>query len=147
MTAILIDKKQIKQLQTVISKTYPSREERLEFLSNFLGREITTTKDLSSIEAVEVIYFLNKGKVKPNSHWGYFDIQNSQHRNVLSLMRQANWTVPNENHGEVPDLERLSNFLKSPKSPVNKPLKQMKPTEVSKLIVALEGIVKHTYSK
>lgn len=128
-----------------MSKRYSSREARLTFLSNFLKREITTTKDLSNIEAGEVIYFFNKGKVKQQDHWGFFDVQNTKHRNVLSLLRQAQWTVPSDKHGYVPDLERLSDFLKSPKSPVNKPLKQMKPKELSKLIVALEGIVNHKY--
>ena len=142
---VLINNKDLKRLQTIMSKRFSSREERLEFLSNFFKREITTTKDLSNIEAGEVIYFFNKGKVKQQDHWGFFDVQNTKHRNVLSLLRQAQWTVPSEKHGEVPDLERLSDFLKSPKSPVNKPLKQMKPKELSKLIVALEGIVNHKY--
>ena len=141
---MVIEKKQIQQIQINLSKRYSDREERLNFLSSHLGRLITTTKDLTTIEADELIYYLQTGKVK-SSNWGYFDKKNDQHLNVLSLLRQANWTVPNERFGEVPDLERLSNFLKSPKSPINKALKAMKPTEVSKLIIALEGIVKHTH--
>jgi hypothetical protein len=53
--------------------------------------------------------------------------------------------VPHEKHGEVPDLERLSNWLKSELSPVKKPLKQMEPSELSKIIEALKGIVKSIY--
>lgn len=82
---------------------------------------------------------------KQNQNWGFFDKKNNQHRNVLSLMRQAKWTVPNAKYGEVPDLEKLSDFLKSNKSPVKKPLKEMTPQEVSKVIVALEGVVKSKY--
>lgn len=88
---------------------------------------------------------INKTQTKKKVNWGYFDVKNIQHRTILSKMRQAQWTVPNEKHGEVPDIEKLSSFLKSKKSPVNKPLKKMNPEELSKIIVAFDGIVKHKY--
>jgi hypothetical protein len=74
-------------------------------------------------------------------NWGLFDNNNQQHKTLLSLLRQAQWTIPNEKWGEVADLERLSEFLKSENSPIKKPLKKMEPSEVSKIIVAFEGIV------
>jgi hypothetical protein len=80
-----------------------------------------------------------------SGNYGLFDNNNQQHKTILSLMRQAQWTVPSEKWGEVADLNRLSDFLKSDKSPVNLPLKKMTPKEVSKIIVALEGIVKSKY--
>jgi len=79
------------------------------------------------------------------SKWGLFDKNNQQHKTVLSLLRQAQWTIPNNKWGEVADLNRFSEFLKSDKSPVKKPLKKMEPSEVSKIIIALEGIIRHTY--
>ena len=78
-------------------------------------------------------------------NWGIFDKNNQQHKTILSLLRQAQWVVKNEKWGEVPDINRLSAFLKSDKSPVNKPLKKMEPLEVSKIIEALKGIVKSKY--
>jgi hypothetical protein len=78
-------------------------------------------------------------------NWGLFDKNNQQHKTLLSLLRQAQWTIPNEKWGEVADLERLSKFLKSDKAPVNMPLKNMKPLEVSKIIEAFKGIVKSKY--
>jgi hypothetical protein len=78
-------------------------------------------------------------------NWGLFAVNNQQHKTILSLLRQAQWTVPNGRWGEVADINRLSEFLKSDKSPVKKPLKKMEPAEVSKIIVALEGIVKSKY--
>ncbi|WBX72919.1 hypothetical protein PG913_08380 [Tenacibaculum pacificus] len=60
-------------------------------------------------------------------------------------MYQAQWTVLNERHGEVPDIERLSNFLKSPKSPVNKPLKQWEKEEWEKILHVFKNIIKLTY--
>ncbi|KIA86605.1 hypothetical protein [Flavobacterium sp. AED] len=84
-----------------------------------------------------------RGQIKSN--WGLFDKNNQQHKAILSLLRQVQWVVPNGKWGEVPDINRLSEFLKSDKSPINKPLKKMEPQEVSKIIVALEGIVKSKY--
>jgi hypothetical protein len=80
-----------------------------------------------------------------SGNWGLFDNNNQQHRTILSHMRTAQWVVPNGKWGEVPDINRLSEFLKSNKSPVNKPLKDMEPKEISKIIEALKGIVKSKY--
>jgi hypothetical protein len=82
---------------------------------------------------------------QPQGNWGLFDKNNQQHKTLLSLLRQAQWTMPNERWGEVADLPRLSEFLKSDKSPIKKPLKKMEPWEVSKIIEAFKGIVKSTY--
>ena len=85
------------------------------------------------------------GRSQGKSNWGLFDKENQQHKTILSLLRQAQWVVPNGKWGEVPDINRLSEFLKSDKSPVNMPLKDMKPEEVSKIIEAFKGIVKSKY--
>lgn len=85
------------------------------------------------------------GRGHSKSNWGLFDKNNQQHKTILSHMRTAQWVVPNEKWGEVPDINRLSEFLQSDKSPVNKPLKKMEPAEVSKIIEAFKGIVKSTY--
>jgi len=136
--------KQIKQIQSILSKRELDREERLDFLSTELDREITTTKDLSFVEADELIGYLITGKKKP-ANWAYFDKENPQHRKLLSQLRIAQWVVKKEKYGFVADLERLSNFLKSPKSPVNKPLKKMSKTEVSKIVFVFDKIIKGTF--
>ncbi len=107
----------------------------------------TSLKSLTQLQAVKIIC-QQTGEAQPElktENWGLFDKNNSQHRNILSLMRQAQWVKQSEKWGEVADLERLSNFLKSDKSPVKKPLKKMTTEEVSKIITALEGIVKSRY--
>jgi hypothetical protein len=86
-----------------------------------------------------------KSSKNQGDNWGLFDKNNQQHKTLLSLMRTAQWTIPNEKWGEVADLERLSEFLKSDKSPIKKPLKKMEPWEVSKIIEAFKGIVKSKY--
>lgn len=80
-----------------------------------------------------------------SENWATFDKSNQKHRVILSCMYQAQWTVPSDKYGEVPDMERLSNFLKSGRSPVKKPLKDMHPLELEKVIAALNGIIKSIY--
>ncbi len=85
------------------------------------------------------------GRTRSKSNWGLFDKNNQQHKVLLSLLRQAQWTIPNEKWGEVADLARLSEFLKSHLSPIKKPLKSMEPWEISKIIEAFKGIVESKY--
>ena len=77
-----------------------------------------------------------------SENWAVFDKSNQKHRVILSCMYQAQWTVPSDKYGEIPDMERLSNFLKSDRSPVKKQLKDMQPFELEKVIAALNGIIK-----
>lgn len=81
-----------------------------------------------------------------NENWAMFDKANTKHLRMLSLCRQANWTTTHSTYGEVADLERLSNWLKSEKCPVQKPLKKMcNKTELPKVIKAFTGVVKSIY--
>ncbi|KFC59997.1 hypothetical protein [Flavobacterium gilvum] len=85
------------------------------------------------------------GRTIGKSNWGLFDKDNQQHRNLLSQLRTLQWTKEHGRHGEVADLDRLSDFLKSDKSPVKKPLKQMTPEEVSKIIECFKSMIRKTY--
>lgn len=80
-------------------------------------------------------------------NWGLFDSNNSQHKRIQSNLRQAQIVVKNERWGKVADMTGwLDRFLRSNKSPVNKPLMEMEQKELSKIIKALDGVVlwKHT---
>lgn len=81
---------------------------------------------------------------KKLANWGLFDKSNQAHKQIVSLLYQAQWVKQYEGR-TIPDILRFSNFLHSEKSPVNKPLKKMDKEEVSKIIVALEGIVMSTH--
>lgn len=110
----------------------------------------TSLKSITHDQAIKIMHqqtgSTDRSRPVPTEdNWALFDNTNTQHRTILAQMRTAQWVVPHEKHGEVPDLERLSEFLKSDKSPVNKPLKQMEPWELSKIIEALKGIVKSKY--
>ncbi|PXY44497.1 hypothetical protein [Flavobacterium hydrophilum] len=80
-----------------------------------------------------------------NENWGLFDKANKQHMTVLAQLRTLQWTVKHERWGEVADIQRLSDFLKSDNSPVKKPLKKMDKAELSKIISCLESIITKTY--
>lgn len=82
---------------------------------------------------------------KRTYNWAAFDSKNKQHMQLLSLCRQAQWTVKHDRYGEVADLKRLSDWLKSEKSPVRKPLAEMTTKELSTVIVAFGGIVNSTF--
>jgi hypothetical protein len=78
-------------------------------------------------------------------NWGLFDNKNKQHRAILSQLRTLQWVVPSEKWGEIVDLNRLSDFLKSDNSPINKPLKEMDEKELSKMISCFESMVIKKY--
>ena len=133
-----ITAQQTRQLQTICSKRFPDREERLEFLSQFCGEEITTAKDLTERQAHEVIRYLNTGKEPDNSFYALFDKENGQHKAVLSRAHLLGWVQADKPH--LVDLKTLGTWLISNKCPVQKPLMKMTKQEVSKVIYALEQI-------
>jgi hypothetical protein len=135
---------QIKRIMNNCSYNVEMKNEWVQWVTGDVKR--TSLKSITQEEAVKIIR-QQTGDIKPevNENCGLFDKNNQQHKTILSLLRQAQWTVRSEKWGEVPDLGRLSDFLKSDKSPIKKPLKKMEPAEVSKIIVSLEGIVKSKY--
>jgi len=125
------------------------KEEWVQWATNDTSK--TSTNDLSFEQANKIIAqaggaALPSGKTEIEN-WGFFNSKNSQHNLILSLCRQLNWVISSDKYGKVADLNRLSNFLKSDRSPVKKPLQKMSPAEVSKIITALESIIKSNYEK
>lgn len=134
---------QIQQLQTICSGKFRSREERLEALSNMMGVELTSIKDLNKMQADELIYFFNTGKSIDHSIWALFDRNNTQHKTILSLCHQLGWVQ--EEKPQFVDLHRLGGWLKSDRSPVKMPLKEMEKPQLSKIIFALQNMLKTKY--
>lgn len=134
---------QLKTLQTLLNKRFSDREERLDFLSDFFSVEIKSTKDLSEKQAFQLIRYLKEGKIIDNGFFARFNPQNTQHRTILSLCHELNW-VQEENPHWV-DLNRLGGWLISKWSPVQKALSEMTKQELSKVIFALENMLKKKY--
>lgn len=134
---------QVTQLQTICSGKFRSRDERLETLSEMLGVEIKSIKDMNRLQADELIYFFNTGKTLDHSSWGMFDKHNPQHRTILSLCHQLGWVQ--EENPQFADLHRLGGWLKSDRSPVKSPLKEMSKQQLSKIIFAMQNIINKQY--
>lgn len=141
----MITPEQIKKLQTLLSKRFSDREERLFFLSEVLKEPVSSVKDLTECQAFGIIRFLEKGKEFDCSFYARFEPKNSQHATVLARCYELGW-VQEENPKYV-DLNRLGGFLISKKSPVRKELMKMTKSEVSKIIFVLEKIIKGKYTK
>jgi hypothetical protein len=139
---------QVKRIMKNAQYKVDIKDEWVQWVTADVNR--TSLKSITQVQAKKIIIAqegstpINQPK-QSSENWGLFDNKNQQHKTILSLLRQAQWTVPNGRWGEVADINRLSEFLKSDKSPVKKPLKKMESKEVSIIIVALEGIVKSKY--
>lgn len=139
----MITAAQLKQIQTLLNKRFTDRQERLDFLSDFFGMEIKSTKDLTEKQAFQLIRFLKEGKTIDNGFFARFDPQNPQHRTVLARCHELGWVQADKPH--LVDLNSLGGWLISKKSPVKKALQDMSHKELSKVIHALENMIKFNY--
>lgn len=133
---------QIKVLQASCSGKFRDREERLDSASDLLGIEIRSFKDLTSSQTDDLIRFFTTGKMPDNSSWGMFNKHNTKHRRILSACYTLGWIQEDEN---LVDLHRLGSFLKSKRSPVQKPLKEMSSIELSKIITCFDNMIEKKY--
>ena len=139
----MITNKQLKIIQTLLNKRFTDRQERLDFLSEFFAIEIKSTKDLSEKQAFQLIRFLKEGKTIDNAFFARFDTQNLQHRALLARCHELGWVQ--EDNPNFVDLNRLGAWLISKRSPVKKALMEMSHKEVSKVIFAIENMIKSKY--
>ena len=137
----MISTRQLKILQCVLGKRFKDRDERLAFLSDFVFRELSSSKELTEDEASEVLDWLKYNYSKE----AQFDSHNTQHLSLLAKCHELGWVQ--EDNPRIPDLQRLGRWLLSKKCPVQKPLKEMTTKEVSKVIGALEKIIEKRYEK
>lgn len=136
---------QIKRIMANCQYQVETKNEWVQWVTGDVNR--TSLKSITQEQAVKIIR-AQEGSEALNptqENWGNFDYKKSSHRVILALMHQAQWITKHPEKGEIADLNRLDGFLKSEKSPVQKPLLKMDDKEVQKLIVALNRIVKSTY--
>lgn len=138
----MITKQQIQIIQTLLNKRFSERQERLDFLSDFFGMEIKSTKDLTEKQAFQLIRYLKEGKTIDNAFFARFEAQNPQHRALLARCHELGWVT---GHRKYVDLNRLGGWLISKRSPVKKALLEMSHKEVSKVIFAIENMIKSKY--
>ena len=113
-------------------------ERKADLINQFSDGRTTTSLELSKSEAKQLINTLTES-------WARFDKNNAQHRYILSLCIQLGWEMQDARYGIVADLNRLSEFIKSKRSPVTIPLQKMDSDQCSKLISCLESMIKKHY--
>lgn len=135
-------KRQIQTLQSACAGKFHDREERLEAVSEMLGFRLNSFTELSDLQADDLLRFFNTGKIPDNRSWARFDKANPQHRTILARCYTLGWV---DSESGYADLNRLGGWLKSNRSPVRKPLREMHRQELSKVIKALECMVVKKY--
>lgn len=139
---------QVQRIMKNCSYQEDTKNERVQWVTGDVNR--TSLKSITQAQAKKIIMqqeglkLVNQPKPK-SDNWGAFDKDNQQHRTLLSQLHTLQWTIRSEKWGEVADIGRLSEFLKSDKSPVNKPLKNMEPWEVSKIIECFKSMITKKY--
>ena len=138
---ITIRSHQIVILQTLLSRRFKDREERLHFVSSFIGRELPSTKNLTEGEFFSLAEYLGY-QFKRHAQ---FDIDKKQHRYLLSLCHALGWQDP-----QVPaytDTTRLGKWFCSSRNPFKKPLQACSTQELGKIIKIFETIQKQKYER
>lgn len=133
---------QKKQIMKLLSFSEEAKEEAVVSMTACPSK--THLSDLTFKQANELIGNLG-GHPAIDYDWAHFDKFNAQHAYLLSLCIQAGWTIRHAKYGYVANLKRLSDWLKSERCPVRKPLKSMSKQETSKVIYAFEQVVKTKY--
>lgn len=137
----MISTRQLKILQILLGKRFKDRDERLAFLSDFVFRELSSSKELTEDEAFEILDWLKYNYAKE----AQFDSHNTQHLSLLAKCHELGWVQPN--NPRIPNLQQLGRWLLSKRCPVQKALMEMTTKEVSKVIGALEKIIEKRYEK
>lgn len=119
------------------------KEELVQWATN--DNTKTSCKDLSfdQANAILVEWF----KLRPHEpdvdqeamKYARFDKNNEQHKRILATLINIGWWIMKKPYGKIADLQRLGKWLQE-KAPVRKPLLKMSPTEVSKIIGALDSM-------
>lgn len=138
---ITIRSHQIVILQTLLSRRFKDREERLHFVSSFIGRELPSTKNLTEGEFFSLAEYLGY-QFKLHAR---FDIDKRQHRYLLSLCHALGWQDP-----QVPaytDTALLGKWFCSSRNPFKKPLQACSTQELGKIIKIFETIQKQKYER
>lgn len=141
---------QIKAIMANCAYQVDTKNEYVQWVTEDVNR--TSLKSITQEQAVKIIKAQTGQSTQDDrvkgleaANYAAFDKNNPKHKLILSLCRQANWTVSSKKYGEVADLNRLNSWLQSNRAPVNKPLKKMDAKEIQRTIAALGGIVKSIY--
>ena len=134
-----IQPNQIKHIHTILPQMYKQDRELKQLLVVQFTEDDskTSTKDLTSLQADELIYFLKTGNAITYTKYAFFDKDSQQHNYILSLCHQLGW-VQKDNPARA-CLETLGKWIKH-YGYMHKPLKEYTAKELPKLVTQLERI-------
>lgn len=133
--------KEQKKLIQVNKPTKDIKEEWVQWATR--DEKKTSCNDLSFDQANDIIEKIIR---RPRHTWGDLNQDSKQHRYIFNLAKDAFGKRFNlEKKRFEPDYDRLSDWLKSARCPVQKPVRLMSTAELSKVISALSGIIKNKY--
>lgn len=131
----------------IVLKNKGLTEQRHEIINSFTGGRTESSKDLTDQEIDEFIILISNSD-DVDKRYGSFDINNTQHKHILSLCHELGWTYYSKFRQKTTvDLKRLGQFVRSNHSKVQKPLMQQNKQELSVTIYQLEQITKKLHSK
>jgi hypothetical protein len=115
------------------------KEEVIQWATNDNAK--ISCNDLSFDQANEVLSRFGRKPHKLN-FWAKFDKKNERHKYILSLCIQYGWWKKSGKYNRIADLDKLNAWMHSDRNPVKKALEDMESKELSKFIIALEGMTK-----
>ena len=138
-----ITAQQSRTIHTLLPAHLKEPEAKAELIASFTADPTrSSTKDLTTLEADDLIYFLRHGVNARYASYATFDSSNRQHRYILSLAHQLGWVVySNAQRRMVPDLEQLGGWIRK-YGHRHQPLKQYTGVDLTKLVTQLEKVVK-----
>ena len=140
-----ITKRQIIKVHTLLNKEI---EEHLkcDVVNIYTDGQYTSVKDLTFDQANRIIVDYGgqpeeKDIVLEHLKFGKLRRDNPQHRRIMAVLYQLNWTMKSRNMDKmILDVERFGEFVKT-HSKAKKPVTQMTPSQCSNLIYQLESIL------
>ena len=141
----MITTKQIKIIHTILPvEIKDDTEAKAQLISQFTGSEQKrSTKDLTSIQATELIQFLSTHNMPCMARYAYFDKTNKQHRYLLSMSIQLGWSKLHRGK-VIADLERLGSWIYKV-GYLHIPLLEYKPEDLSRLVYQFEQVLQNSY--
>ncbi len=143
-----ISNTQIRKIHAILNQNgRVNTKAKQDLVRRFTGNHhLSSTKDLSFDQANNLIQHLG-GAAVGYENWAFFDKTNKRHCKILSLCHELEWVYFDKELGTVVDLKRLSEWLRSYRCPVRKPILKMTGKELSKIISALENMLTKSYKK
>jgi hypothetical protein len=135
-----ITKQQVTDIRRNCGWNEDIKEEWVQWVT---GDKTITSLKVLTFEQADKILKQQTGVTSDKSKFQRFDINNSQHKYILSLCHTVGWTK-NKDGKIIADMEAFGHWLQT-RSPIKLPLPDMGTKQIQKVIYAFEKVVKHQF--